>query len=208
MLAMDHIEASTLASLSLGEGDIVVIGAYKGDTVAFLREHHPDKFIIAYEPQIWAYNELHKRFALDTKVKAFPYGLGAGSRSDVLLHEYGTDAASILELENWRTVDTVELLDARVLTFDLETNTEPSINHNGVQFSGKIALCVMNIEGYEYTLIPYILNYNIKPTEWLIQFHFTEKFADELFAIRDSLAIEHSYMGTTIGKGWELWSKV
>lgn len=197
MLTMDKIEAPYLAALELGGGDIVVIGAYKGDTVAFLRDKHPDSSIYAYEPQGWAYNELSNRFVRDRMVRTYWFGIGVCTEDGVAMYEYGTDAASLLPLPNHRTIDRVELHDARVL----------AVPHDVNSYSGQMALCFMNIEGYEYQLIPYMLELGMRPDHWMIQFHFIEKSLDDHFAIHEMLK-GAGYRLWSIGKGWERWSCV
>lgn len=197
MLAMDHIEAPALAGLELDGGAVAVIGAYKGDTVAFIREHHPNSQVLAYEPQIWAFNELTKRFGTDPKVHRYNYGLGIEHDDNAPLYEYGTDAGSLLELPGWRSRDYVRIVDAEFIHWGHPT----------------IALCVMNIEGSEYKLIPYLLANNFQPDKWLIQFHFHrsannvpdrmwDEYTDTQLALADA-----AYRETPIGRGWELWQR-
>lgn len=183
---MDKIEAPILAELELNGGDIVVAGAYKGDTVAFLREHHPKSMVFAYEPQIWAFRQLRERFSHDPRVHVFSYALGVISDGSHPMHEFGTDAGSLLSLPDYRTIDFVSVVDAQFMR-----NTQP-------------ALFFMNIEGYELRLIPYLLSLDVRPKCWLVQMHFKDRMAAEYQETLDSLEAK-GYVREVIGKGWEFF---
>lgn len=189
MLAMDHIEAPLLASLPLRAGDeVVVAGAYKGDTVRFLLHHHPDVLIHAYEPQLWAMNEIPD----DPRVIKCPYALSTHG-GPVLMHSIGTDAASmeasLEETANSRKLDTLRSSAAALELDDMD-----------------IALMVLNVEGYEYTLLPYLLENGIQPQRLLVQFHHyaTHKAAPFLGL---TIILERRYMHVQdVGKGWWYYS--
>lgn len=187
MLSMDKIEAPWLKDLKLDGAKVAVIGAYKGDTVAFIGEHHPKCQIYAYEPQIWAFTQLRNRFFGVEAINLFNYGIGVIDNEGVPLYEYGTDAASMIELPGWRSRDYVRIKNARKT------------------WEGMFDFMLINIEGYEYDLIPYLMEHNLAPKEWMIQFHFyKDSKAVEYAAVREQL--EGHYFRQEIGKGWEYYS--
>lgn len=184
---MDHVEAPVLADLNLDDASVLIVGAYKGDTVAFILKHHPKVAKIqAFEPQNWVFVEFTARFSGDDRVSCVASALGTETTS-AMLSEFFTDAASLLPLEQSRHSALVSVVDAKHIRKSLYD------------------LCVMNIEGYEYTLIPYMLDLKIVVRQWLIQFHFQDRMIDQLAITRDLLAAKYS--GTVIGKGWELWQQ-
>lgn len=185
MLSMNAIEAPWLKGLKLDGQKIAVIGAYKGDTVAFMHEWHPHTQIYAYEPQIWAFQNLQERFATIEAINIYNYGLGLASNENSMLYEYGTDAASLLPLKGWRSRENVRILDA--------SKAIQNIFHT----------IIMNIEGYEYQLIPYLLELGIQPAEWVIQFHFTDRLEADYRDLQTKLTA--LYHRQEIGKGWEYW---
>lgn len=186
MLSMDKAEAPALASLEIGDGNIVVIGAYKGDTVRFLTMHHPEAHIYAFEPQEWAYDELIK-----STVTKFSMNVALGDRDAMVpLYEYETDACSVVPSSKSRKngeglmQDSYKIL---VSTLGLE----------------EVALLVVNIEGYEYDLLPYLLGMPIKFKNIVIQWH--EPFGSTLLETRD-LLVSLGYKGQALGADWDCWS--
>lgn len=118
---------------------IVVAGAYKGLTMALLARLFLGSRIIGFEPQTWAYAQCRHMCKLHKMLEVHPYGLLAGEGAALLwLGEYGTDAAS-------------------VLTGDRETGkgwfTDAALS---LDHALPIELFVMNMEGYEYHLLPYL----------------------------------------------------
>lgn len=196
MLSLDHIEAPYLRDIALPEATprVVVAGAYEGDTIAFIRYYHPATRVIGYEPQDFAYRKLRARFREDDRVDLSPYAIGVVDvLTEVILYEAGTDAASVCKLENSRAQAHVWM--------------QPAVNHLRYMGYAFIDLFVMNIEGYEYSLIPELLyNKDIFVREFLIQFHFKESRVRELEAIQDAF-IACNYYKRDIGRGWETWQR-
>lgn len=188
---MDAVEAPVLANMPLAGGVAVIAGAYKGDTMAFLAEHHPDLAIFAFEPQLWAVDKIRERNI--PNVRTFPYGLGIDNRRDAMLYEHDTDAASFINIPGARTFGIVELKDARGVFGFLGLTS--------------IDLFLMNIEGYEYQLLPYLIEYGLPVKRWVVQFHHIGKYDEEFAACLGALN-GAGFVGTPLGKGWEYWSCV
>lgn len=196
MLVMDHIEAPVLAGLRLGVyPSVVVAGAYKGDTVAFIREHHEDARILAAEPQYWAFMYLVERFSRCKDIILLPEALGAVNEvTNGFLYKFNTDACSLLPYNDDDTPP-----DGCIVT--------PVIARLREHGFGYVDLFHMNMEGYEYTLLPWMLrSENIYIRRYMIQFHHTQTM--ELnYKECVALLYNRGYRLTPIGKGWELWQK-
>lgn len=132
-------------------GTIVVAGAYRGRYLHYLSELFPTAGLFGYEPQKAAFHQAQRRVE---KAVVFNYGLGSASRS-VTMGNTGTDGASVINPSGFRKL--VELRDASEVL-----GVYPVID-----------LLVMNMEGYEWALIPYLLaemmHHRIK--SMAIQFH-------------------------------------
>lgn len=194
MLSIDHVEASYIRDIVQelsARDDVVVIGAYKGDTCEFIRQHHPYVKLTAFEPQEWAFQEL-VRSAVITGFMPYNIALALEDKKDVPLYEYGTDAASLLEMPGARTLGACTTVDA--VPFLLRANLS------------RIAFAVINIEGFEYALIPYLLASNLVPTRILVQCHHREMYRTAYTKMHESLNA-HTYTMIDVGAGWELWTR-
>lgn len=164
-----HREIAPLASLEIEGSDVcIVAGAYKGDTIAFLRQFY-DCVVVGYEPQVWAYEECKARFANDRKVYLFNYGLGTQSGT-FPMGEVGNDAASFVPDPAARTHGEGELTD---IVFALGVLID-----GDVMYMGKPAkLALFNMEGYEYELLEHMSEKGIMQAfdSFIIQFHDLER---------------------------------
>lgn len=190
MLSMNAAEAPTLAGLDLPTGAVVVvIGAYKGDTVRFITAHHPTAHIYAFEPQEWAYDEL-----IATTVTKFAMNVALGDRdAEVELYEFGTDACSVLRLPNSRRSGKGLMQDSHKVLVDML----------GIS---KIDLLFVNIESYEYDLLPYLFSLPIVINRVMVQWHRTTEEAFSLLRTREML-VGMKLVGSALGGNWDLWVK-
>lgn len=190
MLPLDHVEAPIIRDLSLPRNPtVVVVGAYKGTTVRFISHHFPRAKIYAFEPQRFAYEELVKDRGKN--IKCYNYALGILNAGKARLYESDTDAASLLPLPDARTSTLVEVRDAREVFVML-----------GIR---DIHFMLVNIEGYEYYLVPYLVDApNLAVRKLLVQFHFKDRF-DKKWTQTRQLLIDLGYKDIFIGRGWELW---
>lgn len=142
---------------------VVEVGGYRGRWALQIAErYHPRLFV--FEPQLWA-AEVCRR-ALGKAATVASFGLGAED-GKLPMGEWETDGCSFVKTpQGDGSGDMREISDA----FDaLE------IDH--------IDLMLMNIEGYEYTLIPHMLRYDVWPKRLMVQFH--------TFADPDGIALAH-----------------
>lgn len=141
---------------------VVEVGGYTGRwSLQILERYNPNLFI--FEPQKWCCLILQDALR-GYKAKICPYALGIKD-STMIVFQYGTDGCTLNSRQG------------------LEINgKEVPIKEMGKSFSeegiGKIDLMMMNIEGYEFDLIPYMLKIGIVPDTFIIQFHGHDKMMD------------------------------
>lgn len=140
---------------------IVVVGAFKGRLIALLANLYPDYAqIIGLEPQTEIAQEAHERLRYYDNIRIQSFGLGTDRTPRVLsVSSPGTIHASMVEELGPRENNHVHMIDAA--TFFAESDKQ------------NIDLLVMNIEGFEYVLLPYMHKIGVfKQIERLaVQFH-------------------------------------
>jgi len=120
----------------LNENSLVwEIGGFEGRWVRQIW----DKFgcnITVFEPQIWACKRLREKFIAIPKVQIHPYGLWI-SDTTLSLNDYYTDGASVVKPAKGKD------------------RADGDFRYYAHQFSDlHIDVCLMNIEGGEYVLLP------------------------------------------------------
>jgi hypothetical protein len=115
------------------------IGGYEGRWAAQMIEKY-DPFMTIFEPQSWAVEKLRARFRDFEKVDIYPYGLWTHTTRLPMMRA-GTDGATVMYPEaDWQEVG--EFRDI------YESNQQ-------------VEVCLMNIEGAEWVLLPYMLGMNL-----------------------------------------------
>jgi FkbM family methyltransferase len=122
-------------------GDIIVVGAYEGRYMAYFRELFPTASLTGYEPQMAKFEVLKSRFANQLQVILFNAGLATAARS-VHLGNWGTDGATVATTDDHAYGLKVKMWDA----------VEELSSHLSID------LLLLNCEGSEWPLIPYILD--------------------------------------------------
>lgn len=137
------------------------IGGYEGRWAAQIAEKY-DPTIHIFEPQDWAVVKLTKRFLDNPKIHIHPYGLWLTNDS-LPLYNFETDGASLIQA------------GARSGVCNFRDVYEVASEHKGVD------LCLMNIEGAEFMLIPYMIGMGMmkKFNYFWCQFHRFVKHSDE-----------------------------
>lgn len=128
------------------------IGSFKGRWALQMAQKYNPR-LYCFEPQSWAcdvtryvlqgYDAMVFNFALGTKTGTFPMG------------EFETDGCSFLRDTRQTNIGKMR----NIATVKRELNVD------------KIDVCLINIEGYEYELIPYMIEQGILPRYLMIQFH-------------------------------------
>lgn len=111
------------------------IGGFEGRWAAQMVEKY-NPFISIFEPQPWAVTRLNDKFGANNKVSILPFGLWVMD-AHLPLYKYETDGASLLD-EGART---------QVCEFK---DIHPRAH-------GNVDVCLMNVEGAEFVLIPYLM---------------------------------------------------
>lgn len=138
------------------ESVVVEVGGYKGRWALQIAErYHP--WLYVFEPQPWAFAACQK--VLDGKAIVLPYGLGATS--------------GMLPMGDWET-DGCSFVKPSSATSGSGMMREIGGAFRELQIS-RVDLMLINIEGYEYTLLPHMFDQGIYPDRLMVQFH---KFAD------------------------------
>lgn len=191
-----HREVAVLASLDVHLKPLskaIVAGAYKGDTIAFLRGLYPNMEVYGYEPQHWAFDILAARFGVDLKVHCFNYGLGVRDE-ELPMGEWGTDACSFVPDPLARAHGVGQLRDTANVFKDL--------------FPEPVDLVVFNLEGYEYQLLDYLYRQSLtgRMANIMVQFHDME--ISPYREIMDLLATTHHEVWRHSNWShwvWQLW---
>ena len=112
------------------------VGGFEGRWAAqMIEKYHPHVHV--FEPQIWLFHKLQERFENNLKVSVSPFGLWTHDCT-MRLWEHDTDGASVMR----RDGRTSELCDFHDIMHSL---LKP------------VDVCLMNIEGAEYVLIPHMI---------------------------------------------------
>lgn len=136
------------------ESVVVEVGGYKGRWALQIAERYSPRLYV-FEPQPWGAEVC--RVVLGERATVLEYGLGVKSCTN-LMGAWETDGCSFVKPGGGDEGLMVEI----GLSFQ-----KLGITH--------IDLMPMNIEGYEYTLLPYMLDQGILPCRLMVQFH---TFAD------------------------------
>lgn len=141
LLALDEIWPIGQQLVSRQHGAIIVAGAYKGRYIRYCADRFPDVKITGYEPQTEIFNELYQGLKHNQNIKLVNGGLGTANRRCTIF-DAGTDGASFLSLKGKSTFahmhDAVERVHADAV-------------------DGVIDAMILNMEGYEYALLPYLM---------------------------------------------------
>ena len=129
---------------------VVEVGGYTGRWALQIAErYHPRLFV--FEPQPWACNVCQT--ALGDMAMVLNYGLGAESGM-LAMGDWETDGASFVKMAGQGSGMLREIGAAfRELKIT------------------KVDLMLMNIEGYEFVLLPHMLDKGILPKRLMVQFH-------------------------------------
>ena len=125
---------------------IFVIGAYNGTIADLLIQQEPDARFYLFEPQDWAAAQLRERFGHLANVRVCEFGLG--DRSGMFrMARYGTYFCSFVRGDDPLTPGAEGYFEARMEEFGAFMEGE------GLD---KVYYASLNIEGYEFALLPYL----------------------------------------------------
>lgn len=164
---------------------VVEVGGYTGRWALQIQERYNPQ-IVVFEPQFWAFEVC--REILSSRTIVLPYGLGIED-GYFPMGKYGTDGCTF-----------VSGGDGQGRMCDIgRVFAEIGITH--------IDLMLMNIEGYEYTLIPHMLDRGILPDRLMVQFH-PQPNDERTMAIYDLLETHGYTVVWTYGDVLSAWERV
>lgn len=180
---------------------IVVVGAYQGIVMNLMLELFEDAEVVGYEPQQWACERALERlrgYSLD-RFKLHAYGLGERDELNVEMGEYHTDACSFVNTgPESREHGSGHMLEANACL---------------TRLGPKVDLMIMNIEGYEYKLIPHLMagGYFQNIERLAVQFHIDLGFGTSEGDMDDLIDRVSGYMDSTVfvdeRPTWVYWKK-
>lgn len=182
----------------LDETSIVLeVGGYKGRWARQIAERY-NPYLYVFEPQAWAYAQCVERLRAFPRAQVFNYGLGTVS-GEFPMGEFGTDGGSFVKdlaqcEANGRQVGTGKMLEVGMIF--------------GALGLMEIDLCLVNIEGYEYELLPCLIEQGLlgRIQRLMLQAHlFVENGMDKYLALRADIERTHRVLwdfGTTLA-AWE-----
>jgi len=158
---------------------VVEVGGYTGRWALQIADRYQPRLYV-FEPQPWAFAACLR--VMGDRATVLPYGLGAISGM-LPMGDWGTDGASFVKPGSQGSGMLIEIGAAF---------RDLAIEH--------IDLMLMNIEGYEYTLLPHMFDQGIYPDRLMAQFHdHADLTGDGRRAIEARLAERYR-------KGWEYWA--
>lgn len=137
------------------ESIVFEIGSFKGRWAYQIATRYNPR-LYCFEPQGWAYEVTWEVLREFTNAWVYNFGLGVVP-GNVGMVNTGTDGCSFVPDDSKG--------EDRFLIEDIETFTSENLK------GADIDLCLINIEGYEYTLIPCMMEKNIKPRWLMVQCH-------------------------------------
>jgi FkbM family methyltransferase len=165
---------------------VAEVGGYKGRWALQIAERYRPRLFV-FEPQTWAAEVC--RAALGDAATVLNYGLGV---EDVEhgMGEWETDGCSFVKSS---TVGPVH--------FGLIREIGAAFNRLGIT---TVDLLLMNIEGYEYMLLPHMLDHGILPRRLMVQFHGSDADTTAMF---DRLAAAGYTVLWTYGQVLTAWER-
>lgn len=160
---------------------VVEVGGYKGRWALQIVERYAPRLYV-FEPQPWAYATC--KAVLRDRATIRPYGLGTTS-GIFAMGDWETDGCSFA-----KAGEHVGRLEEIGQAF-----ADLGITH--------IDLMLMNIEGYEYTLIPHMIARDILPDRLMVQLHGADHLNTTLDMIMMFTGYRVAWTYGTVLTAWE-----
>lgn len=167
---------------------VVDVGGYIGRWALQIAERYSPRLYV-FEPQPWAADVC--RAVLGERATVEGYGLGIRNANETM-HRWETDGCSFVYFYTTGPQHTGEMREIGGVFHDLQ------ITH--------VDLMMMNIEGYEYSLIPHMLDHGILPDRLMTQFHnFADHSGNQLAQIHERMAAAGYTVPWTYGLQLTAW---
>jgi hypothetical protein len=176
----------------------VVAGAFTGRVMELLDALYDPERIIGFEPQIWAFQQAWQRLSDKTNCLLLPWGISTGAEGIFEMVAYETDECSFVGLGDERgPVRSKQRGEGRLV------EATRAFRMVGL---GLVDLAVINMEGYEYPLLPYLIDQRMTADRMVVQFH-TKFGTDEQEAqIRLGLDRTHEVIEDDFPR-WVYWRR-
>lgn len=164
----------------LQPGNVVIVaGCFTGKVMDLLLNLYPGIRIYGFDPQIWAIDKAAERLQeFSGQWSLFSHGLGTEDAT-IKMYDYETDACSTDEFDTHKPSFIGVFRDFNEVMRNLNI--------------GYINLFVMNMEGYEFTLLPYLFE-----KDWLV---YIEKLAIQ-WHLHNRPSSEMDVLINTIQASW------
>ncbi len=153
------------------------IGGYEGRWALQMAEkYNPELFV--FEPQDWAVVKIKEKL-MGYKANVYQFGLWTHG-SEMTLTEFGRDGGTLMPYPGGK--DDQKILVADAYSFFIKERIE------------QIDVCLMNIEGGEFVLLPYMIGMGMMPKikYFWIQWHlFVQTAAEKWLRLRQMLDVTH-----------------
>lgn len=156
------------------ESVVFEVGGYIGRWAREIAERF-DPELHVFEPQRWAYDQCRVALLPYPNATVYPYGL-ATERGVRPLGNFETDGCSLVNIPQDKPTGVGEFEEIR--------------NFLDYRKIRKIDLMLMNIEGYEFELIPHMIETGIMKRIhfFMCQFHLHERNECEYYELRKQIA--------------------
>lgn len=190
------------------DATVLVVGAYKGKVMEWLLNKFIDvKHVIGFEPQKWAYDLALARLSpYEDKFTLMPWGLYApndeGAAERLPMYNFETDACTMVRPPAYgmspRAPGEGEFRDAL---------TELTQNYGLQELPNGIDLCIMNIEGYEYDLLPHLLFNDVDINSYAVQFHHDVAYDFKVFDTITEMTLRYGSPFFNMYPSWVYWKR-
>lgn len=138
----------------------VFVGMYVGRAAELIEEMYAPKRVVGFDPQLWALKQAQDRSdRLDKNWELYPYAVWVSGNGEIVpMGEYNTDGCSLIN------VDSRERGNARIYEIGAEFIRRKLMS---------IDFFLLNAEGAEYELLPYMARIGMLDTigKIAVQFH-------------------------------------
>jgi FkbM family methyltransferase len=176
------------------ESVVFEIGGYVGRWAKEISERY-DPYLYVFEPQTWAYIRLEQALIGYPKAQIFNFALGV-TEGTFPMNQWETDGCSFVHSQPGKMTGEGKMLRMGKFLRDSE------VDH--------IDLCLMNIEGYEFTLIPYMIRNRIfdRIHYFMCEFHPSNDFEQKLYwRLRDWFGTHGWLVRFNYGPTLTCWEK-
>lgn len=184
-----------------GDSIVFVVGAWEGKHSQFYVDTY-DSWVYLFEPQKAKAEFLRQRFLGKQKVMVLPFGLGTTSGA-FELSRVGTDRCSFIHRLEGKDLGQSTFEGPYELGQLMEIGT--FMEREGLK---QISLCLVNCEGYEFYLLPWMVESGIisRFQNLMVQFHLHHEGAERMAEIREMISRTHD-VRDDYEPAWIVWTR-